>query len=178
MRTLLEEIVDETELDSSRHEPVSGELEGELPNPDPKIIFSVWAPLVTLRLNTKSPSSPTTKTVTCFVNKLLKNWSGTDSRYVNRDRAQRIFYNNWSDFDSIGQVDSVKSGLLWAAKWSKDPDQFYKRVIDLDNAVRNGLARIRDLYNVHGDSNAAAKRMNSWGMALQTRSNTILSCYR
>jgi hypothetical protein len=107
----------------------------------------------------------------------MSNWSGSDSRYINRDRAQLIFYKNWADFDSIGYVDSVKSDLLWAAKWSKDWEQFREKVVSIDYAVRNGLGRINAIYNTQADSNAAAKRMNYWGIMLQNRKNTVLSCY-
>lgn len=169
MQTLLDQIVGELELESP---------DSELPNKDPKSVFSVWATTVTLRLNTKSPKSPTTKSVTCFLNKLLTNWSGTNASYINADRAQRIFYNNWVDFAENGYVDSLKKDLLQAAKWSKDPDMFFKKVIWLDGAVQRGLNRIANLYNVQGNSSAAVKRMHSWAMALQGRSSSILSCYR
>lgn len=154
------------------------EVDSEIPHSDPKTVFQVWAPLVTLWLHTKSPASPTTRSVTCFINKLLKNWNGTDSRYINRDRAQTIFYKNYADFDTAGFTDSLKKDLLRAAKWSKDPQQFYGKVIGLDHTVRNGLARMNALYNVQGDSSASVKRMNSWAMQLQSRSSSILSCYR
>lgn len=153
-------------------------LDGELPNADPKLMFSVWAPAVIMRLNLEAPHSSSTKTITCFLSKLIQNWKGTNSLYINADRANRIARQNLVAFDSAGYTDSLKRDLLSAAKWSRDANEFYRRVIDLDYTVRNGLWQINRLYNLSGQISITVARMNSWGMAKQGRSNTILSCYR
>jgi hypothetical protein len=142
---------------------------------DAKTKLLAWAPAVIDDLLIRSPDSPTTRTVGCFVTRLLN--SRTDSRYVNRDRAQRIIYNTWHDFVEEGHVDSLRADVLHAAKWSRDWQAFGRRVVALVHTVRNGLGRIADLNNVWGDASAAVRRMHAWAMDRQQRSNTILSCY-
>jgi hypothetical protein len=143
---------------------------------DPKTKLQIWAPSVIADLYANAPNSPTTRSVSCMLTRLLS--SSTNSQYLSRDRAQRIFYNNWDDFAELGYVDYARSGVLHAAKWSGDWRAFSRRVIDIDYAVRNGLQRIADINNVWGDASNAARRMHAWAMDLQRRSSAVLGCYR
>lgn len=165
------------ESDRLESYPIQSELENlEVDAKMAQALFYGYAPVIIADLQIKYPGSPTTKSVTCFLNKVMK--SGADDRYLNRDRAQRIWYHDYYDFDTSGYVDHLKKDLLFAARWSKDFKDYYERVIRLDYAVRNGLARINSLYQIHGDTSFSARKMNDWAMALQARSNSIYSCYK
>lgn len=163
------------ETESFGSHSIQGESENFEANPKDTLFYG-YAPSIIADLYSRHPGSPTTKTVTCFLGKLMK--SGADDRYLNRDRAQRIWYKDYYDFDAMGYVDHLKKDLLSAARWSKDFDDYYERVIRLDNAVRNGLARINSLYQIHGDTSFTARKMNNWAMALQDNPKSILSCYK
>jgi hypothetical protein len=102
----------------------------------------------------------------------------TDTRYLSVDRAQRVFANDWVDFEANEYNNDVVTDLKFAAKWAKNYADFKRRVIEIDNSVRVGRGRIQRNYSLSHNASPGATAAHRWAIRLEAARNTVYRCIK